>query len=238
MGARQGRWRRFLESDYGVTTAAVGLAVVVLVGVVPLAPVDAGLVVSQLLLWSVMLLLYSVLTVVRFRGTDAQGWADVADRQTRPPHVPAWWWWSVGRGTVQGSSYVGVAATVGIATGALVLPNAAALSPDEPLLLVGLAVATVVASWVSVHVAFAVHYATAWHHRGTGEPGLDFPGTPHPRLTDFLYLAFAVGMTAGTTDVTVTSTAMRRRVMGHMALSFLYNSVVVALVLAVVVGSS
>ena len=102
----------------------------------------------------------------------------------------------------------------------------------------GLSVATVVVSWVSVHVGYAVHYASCYYGEGGGGPGLEFPGTPEPRLLDFAYLAFTIGTTAATTDVVVGSTTMRRRVLGHTLLSFVYNTVVLALVLAVVAGLS
>ena len=214
----------------------MSVALVVVVGVARFLPTDAPLLGSQLTLWTVMLLLYTLLTCARFRGADARTWADVADRQTRPPDVSPLWWWTFGRGTVQAISYVGVAGSVGVVAGAFVLPSAATVADRSEVVLVVLSVTTVATSWLSVHLAYAVHYATTWHHRGEPVPGLEFPGTPEPRLSDFVYFAFTIGMTAGTTDVAVTSTRMRRRVLLHSALSFGYNSVLVALVLAVVIG--
>lgn len=45
---------------------------------------------------------------------------------------------------------------------------------------------------------------------------------------DFLYFAFVVGMTAQTSDVAVTTTAMRRVTLLHSIVSFFFNTVLVA----------
>lgn len=137
---------------------------------------------------------------------------------------------------MQSVYYVGVAGTAGFAAGAIILPTASAISSSSSTLLVVLSVTTVVASWLSVNVGYAVHYATCFYRDDDGRAGLTFAGTDAPRLPDFAYLAFVIGTTAGTTDVTVTSTAMRQRVLVHSLLAFVYNTVLVALVLSVVVG--
>ena len=59
--------------------------------------------------------------------------------------------------------------------------------------------------------------------------GLDFPDDSTPDYLDFLYFSFVVGTTAQTSDVEVTSRAMRRVVMLHGILSFFFNTAVIAL---------
>ena len=58
--------------------------------------------------------------------------------------------------------------------------------------------------------------------------GLDFPGTAEPGGYDFLYFAFVIGMTAQTSDIAITSTAMRKINLVHAVVSFFFNTVLVA----------
>ncbi|WP_424137626.1 DUF1345 domain-containing protein [Roseomonas chloroacetimidivorans] len=88
-----------------------------------------------------------------------------------------------------------------------------------------LAGGTVMISWLFVQVLFAHHYAHAHWLRGSG---LDFPGNDQPDFPEFLYFAMTVGMTAQVSDVTTRSAGMRRLVLGHGLLAFLFNAVVVA----------
>ena len=88
-----------------------------------------------------------------------------------------------------------------------------------------LAGGTVLVSWAFVQVLYAHHYAHAHWLRGKG---LDFPGNEEPDFPEFLYFAMTVGMTAQVSDVTTRSAGMRRLVLGHSILAFLFNAVVVA----------
>lgn len=60
------------------------------------------------------------------------------------------------------------------------------------------------------------------------EGGLDFPGTPEPRGSDFVYFAFVIGMTAQTSDVQITTQRMRSINIVHAIVSFFFNTVLVA----------
>lgn len=100
----------------------------------------------------------------------------------------------------------------------------------------GLAVVTVLLAWTTMHTIAAVRYAHVYYapaqdpHDEDGDAGgLAFPGTPVPDFSDFLYYAFVVGMTAQVSDVQVTSRRMRRLTLGHGVLSFLFNTVLLAL---------
>ena len=70
-----------------------------------------------------------------------------------------------------------------------------------------------------------MHYA----QRDIDEPGLEFPGTRTGDFADYRYFALAVATTFGATDVSITTPAMRRVVNLHTLLTFVYNSVIVAL---------
>lgn len=101
-------------------------------------------------------------------------------------------------------------------------------------LALALAFASVVLGWATIHMMAAMHYAHVYWvadpSRQTPEParGLDFPETPEPGGYDFLYFSFVIGMTAQTSDVGITTTAMRRINLMHAIVSFFFNTVLVA----------
>ena len=53
---------------------------------------------------------------------------------------------------------------------------------------------------------------------------------------DFLYFSFTIGAAAQTSDVSVTSSRMRRIVLVQTVLSFLFNTTVLALAINVAAG--
>lgn len=100
-----------------------------------------------------------------------------------------------------------------------------------------LALASVPLGWVTLHTLFAQRYSHLWFRpgdEGGAGPddligGLDFPRIRQPGLTEFLYYSFTIGMTFQTSDVDVTTTEMRRLTLWHAGVSFLYNTVLIAL---------
>lgn len=101
------------------------------------------------------------------------------------------------------------------------------------------AIASVPLGWFTVHTVLAFHYAHAWFGDADTEnaprTGIAFPGSGEPRVWDFLYFSFVVGMTAQVSDVSVTTTRMRRLTLGHSIFSFFYNTVILALTVNAVV---
>ncbi|MCC7273329.1 MAG: DUF1345 domain-containing protein [Alphaproteobacteria bacterium] len=107
---------------------------------------------------------------------------------------------------------------------------------DPGAIHLGLAVVSVLLGWSTLHTVEAFHYAHRYYsaaHDGIDgrrdTRGLVFPGTEEPKMWDFLYHSFVIGMTAQVSDVQATSTAMRRIVMAHGIISFFYNTVLLAL---------
>ncbi len=100
------------------------------------------------------------------------------------------------------------------------------------------AVVTLGFSWIFIHVVFAVHYAREYdldRSRG-GSGGLVFPGDDAPGYFDFLYVSMVIGTSAQTADVGFSSKTMRRWGLVHCALSFFYNTTVVALTVNIGAG--
>ena len=94
----------------------------------------------------------------------------------------------------------------------------------------GLAVVTILLSWMFTHTIFALHYAYEYYdqekHRGGG---LAFPGDEPPDYWDFLYFSLVIGMTSQVSDVAVTSNRLRRMVAAHGVVSFVFNATLLAL---------
>jgi uncharacterized membrane protein len=91
-----------------------------------------------------------------------------------------------------------------------------------------LAIVSVALSWVFVHTVFGLFYAHEWHH---GDKALLFPEekAAEPDYFDFLYFAFVIGMTFQVSDVQTRSSGMRRVVLVHGVISFLFSTVILAL---------
>ncbi len=102
-----------------------------------------------------------------------------------------------------------------------------------------LAGGTVFLTWFTVQAIFALHYAHLYYGEGEGEEGqgakggFAFPRDPGDETplgySDFLYFAVCAGMTFEASDVQVTQKRMRIWVTCHTVIAFLYNSVILAL---------
>jgi uncharacterized membrane protein len=94
---------------------------------------------------------------------------------------------------------------------------------------------TIVLSWAFIHTMFALHYAheyyTEHHHRGGG---LIFPRDHEHDYWDFAYLAFAIGTATQVSDVEISSKRIRRTVLAHGIVAFLFNVTVIALTVGLV----
>jgi uncharacterized membrane protein len=96
---------------------------------------------------------------------------------------------------------------------------------------------TILLSWLFAHTAFAVHYAHEYFGQRGREPGLLFPGkAAPPDYWDFLYFSFVIGMTCQVSDVQITTRPWRGLVLVHGLVSFLFNTVVLALTINLVAG--
>ncbi len=131
-----------------------------------------------------------------------------------------------------------LASTFSLFAAVVLLRRAKTVAHSEEALLVGLCLVAVVSSWVLSHSAYTLRYAHLHYRDGEGakSDGLNFPGDEPPDDFDFAYFAFTVGMCFQVSDVTIQSSAIRRTVLGHSLLSFVYNTAVVALALNLVVG--
>jgi len=96
---------------------------------------------------------------------------------------------------------------------------------SQPLA-VGVGVGSVVVSWTLVHTVYTLRYAALYY--GEPEGGIDFDATGPPSYADFAYLAFTIGMTFQVSDTAVRSPALRRTVLRHALLSYLFGTGILA----------
>lgn len=104
-----------------------------------------------------------------------------------------------------------------------------------------LSITTITTSWLLTHTMFALHYAHRYYRNdeessSTQAEGLQFPGDDQPDYWDFLYFSFVIGMTCQVSDVQTESSPMRRLALIHGVLSFIFNTVILAISINIVAG--
>jgi uncharacterized membrane protein len=92
----------------------------------------------------------------------------------------------------------------------------------------------ILCSWILLHTIFTLRYAHLYYGDDPDSPeehagGLDVPGDSTPDYLDFAYFSFVIGMTFQVSDIQITSSKIRKFVLLHSLLSFLFNTVIVAL---------
>ncbi len=103
--------------------------------------------------------------------------------------------------------------------------------------------AAVATSWILLHTIFTIRYAHLYHNyddieKGKQGGGIDFSNAEAPDYIDFAYFSFVIGMTFQVSDVTISSKTVRRFVLLHSLISFVFNTIIVALTVNVVAGIS
>jgi uncharacterized membrane protein len=96
------------------------------------------------------------------------------------------------------------------------------------VLLIAVAVLTVVLSWTVVNTVYTLRYADL--HFRSAAVGIAFgdaDGQERPNYRDFAYVAFTIGMTYQVSDTTVRDPRIRRTVLSHALLSYLFGVVIV-----------
>jgi uncharacterized membrane protein len=90
---------------------------------------------------------------------------------------------------------------------------------------------TVLSSWAAVQTVFTLRYARVYYG---GDGGIDFHGGGPPDYRDFGYMALTIGMTYQVSDTELPSKEMRRIVVRHALLSYLFGIIGIAITINVV----
>lgn len=96
---------------------------------------------------------------------------------------------------------------------------------------------TVIGSWILLGVLYCFHYAHIYYNSKNEAPELKFPDDGlEPDYWDFLYFSFTISVAVQTSDVCVMSRTMRKLVLSHSVISFLFNLVILGLSINIAAG--
>jgi uncharacterized membrane protein len=111
------------------------------------------------------------------------------------------------------------------------LAEASKSSGPHAVYLAAVAVVSIALGWAAIHTTFTLMYARLYY----GEPkgGIDFEDG-EPDFRDFAYVAFTIGMTYQVSDTDVTQKRLRRIVVRHALLSFVFGTAIIAVAINVV----
>jgi len=98
----------------------------------------------------------------------------------------------------------------------------------------------VICSWFLLHAMFTFRYALLYYGDHPINPdertvGLQIPHELWPDYLDFAYFSYVIGMTFQVSDIEISDRKIRRLALLHGMLSFLFNTVIVALTINVIV---
>jgi uncharacterized membrane protein len=198
-------WTRALAAVAAGTAAG---AVFALVGPLELVPIVAWVVATSVILLWVWRIVWA---------QDADGTERLAEGESRSH-------------TTDTTVLVAAIASLGAAALAVVqagrADNAGAIA-DVILSLVG-----TILSWGVVNTVFALKYARLYYLDEDG--GIDFKQREPPAYSDFAYFAFTIGMAYGPAEIEPETSQVRKTVLGHALLSYVFGTGVVAVAINVV----
>jgi uncharacterized membrane protein len=127
-----------------------------------------------------------------------------------------------------------LAASLGSLVGvALLLVKTRNTTGAAEVVVAALGVASIALSWFVVHTLFTLRYALLYYDPDEGGTagtvgGIDFGQSGPPCYSDFAYLAFTIGMTFQVSDTQLETRELRRAVLRHAFLSYLFGSLILA----------
>ena len=175
-----------------------------------------------LLGWNAGVWLYLALTlwlVLRSKASDVKSTAEIEDENASMVLIT-----------------VCIASIASLAAVTLEL-SGSKLSDDDRLMHYGFTGLTVVGSWLMIGVIFSLHYARLFYNDEGTEPALRFPeGELDPDYWDFMYFSFTLSVAVQTSDVGVATREMRKAVLAHSLLGFLFNTAVLGFSINIAAG--
>jgi len=108
----------------------------------------------------------------------------------------------------------------------LLILDASQVSGLTKALDIAIGLASIVLSWFLVQTTFAIKYARLFY--GNTEHEVEFNEKTMPSYSNFVYLAFTVGMTYQVSDTNIQTKLMRSAVLRQAMLSYLYGTVIIA----------
>ena len=125
---------------------------------------------------------------------------------------------------------VGLASLAGV--GILLVGGRARGGAEVVDALVGMGAVAV--GWLCVHTVYVLRYARVFY--ASPRPPIDFNQDEDPTFSDFAYFSFNLGMAYQVSDTDLKSSTVRRVVLGHTLLAYLYGTIVIAATINLVAG--
>lgn len=117
---------------------------------------------------------------------------------------------------------------------AIFVEFSAAKAAPQPLIPIALGTFTLIVSWALTHLMFTMHYAHLQYGTGLAAGGIVRPEKGNPNYTDLLYFSFLIGCATETSDFVSVNSAMRRFMIVHSVVAYLFNVVIIALTISVI----
>ena len=96
---------------------------------------------------------------------------------------------------------------------------------------------TVAGSWLLIGCIFSLHYARLFYTGERDAPALRFPdGECNPDYWDFHYFSFTISVAVQTSDVGVGGRGMRRVVLAHSLVGFVFNTAILGFTINIAAG--
>jgi uncharacterized membrane protein len=213
-------WRILRARARLFAAVAIGLIAV------PLVPAQLGPITKSVLCWDIGVLAYLILAAQLFLTERPEQMPAHAKRQEE------------GEWTIFGITLAVVTFSFIAIIGEFSLAKAA--KPGVQALHVALVCTTLLLSWLMTHTSFCFRYAHEFYTKpdddGDVDGGLAFPNEKLPDYLDFFYFSLVLGMTFQVSDVQITSRKFRRLASVHGLLSFLFNTIILALTINIIAG--
>lgn len=205
------RLNRALLRTHPRLVSAVVVGLLVALASYPLAPMT-----RVLLGWNCMAWLYVLLIgwlALRAEPADVRRLAEIEDENAEAVLV-----------------LVTVAAVASLGAIIVELATVGDAGGSDRIIRYAFTASTVFGSWFLIGVTFTMHYARQFYSTDAAQPVLRFPeGEQNPDYWDFLYFAFTLSVAVQTSDVEVASRAMRKVVLAHSVIGFLFNTAILGL---------
>jgi len=101
-------------------------------------------------------------------------------------------------------------------------------SGAERVLLISVSALTVALSWNVLNTVYTVRYAHLYYGQSARGIAFEEEDSTPPTYRDFAYVAFTIGMTYQVSDTALRSPRMRRTVLSHALLAYIFGVVIVA----------
>jgi len=99
-----------------------------------------------------------------------------------------------------------------------------------------LATMTLIDSWLLLPTIFTTYYADVYYSADQQHRPLRFPETDMPVFWDFAYFSFTIAAACQTADVLTTCRSIRKVVLAHELISFLFNASILGFAINVTAG--